>query len=402
MHGRISLAAVAASLVFAAPAAAALPAGNLVVNPGAEAGSAAADSSTQLPLPGWTVESTFTAVKYGASGFLTVEDGARLGGGTNFFAGGPGGDITAASQTIDVSGAAAEIDAGKASASLSALIGGYATQEDAATVSATPLNSSDIGIAPTTTIGPVTQAERGGTTNLLPRSATFTLPAGTRKLSVRITATRAAGNYNDGYIDNVSLSFAGGTPVAGKSVGAKPVSGTVLVKLPGSSKFVALDPSVIKNGAEVDTRKGVVEITRSDGGVAKFYDGIFKLSQAGGITTLTLSREAHRLPEGQEGERRGEEAEDAQALGRRQGQVPHPRPVQRGHRPRHQVARHGHLHHHDHEGHQGRGHRPRPGQEEEHRRAQGQALHRSPALDEDRDDRQRAVHAVGHLGVDVG
>jgi hypothetical protein len=69
----------------------------------------------------------------------------------------------------------------------------------------------------------------------------------------------------------------------------KPISGRVLVKLPGSSKFVPLDPSVIKNGAEVDTRNGVVEITRSDGGIAKFYDGIFKLSQPGGITTLTLT-----------------------------------------------------------------------------------------------------------------
>ncbi len=79
------------------------------------------------------------------------------------------------------------------------------------------------------------------------------------------------------------------TPVAGQSVGAKPVGGKVLVKLPGSNRFVALDPSVIKNGAEVDTRKGVVEITRSDGGVARFYDGIFKLSQSDGITTLTLT-----------------------------------------------------------------------------------------------------------------
>jgi hypothetical protein len=79
------------------------------------------------------------------------------------------------------------------------------------------------------------------------------------------------------------------TPVAGDSVGAKPVGGKVLVKLPGSSTFLPLDPSVIKNGAEVDARNGVVEITRSDGGVAKFYDGIFKLSQSGGITTLTLS-----------------------------------------------------------------------------------------------------------------
>jgi hypothetical protein len=78
-------------------------------------------------------------------------------------------------------------------------------------------------------------------------------------------------------------------PVAGKSVGAEPLSGKVLVKLPGSKKFVELEPSVIPNGAEVDTRKGIVEITRSDGQVAKFYSGIFKLSQSGGITTLTLA-----------------------------------------------------------------------------------------------------------------
>ena len=70
----------------------------------------------------------------------------------------------------------------------------------------------------------------------------------------------------------------------------------MLVKVPGSNKFVDLDPSVIKNGAEVDARKGEVEITRSDGGRAKFSDGIFKLSQPGGITTLTLSEKLTGCP----------------------------------------------------------------------------------------------------------
>jgi hypothetical protein len=60
-----------------------------------------------------------------------------------------------------------------------------------------------------------------------------------------------------------------------------------LVKVGG--KFVPLEPGLLKNGAEVDARKGRVEITRADGGSAVFYDGIFKLSQAGGTTTLTLS-----------------------------------------------------------------------------------------------------------------
>ncbi len=86
------------------------------------------------------------------------------------------------------------------------------------------------------------------------------------------------------------------TPVAGQSVGAKEVKGKVLVKVPGSNKFVDLDPSVIKNGAEVDARKGEVEISRSDGGKAKFFDGIFKISQPGGITTLTLSEKLTGCP----------------------------------------------------------------------------------------------------------
>jgi hypothetical protein len=287
MHGRVSLATLAAALLLAAPASATLPAGNLVVNPGAEAAPGATDSGTQVGLPGWTVTGSLTAVAYGTPAFLTTEDATRLGGGANFFAGGPDGDTNTASQLINVSGAAPEITKGVAG-TLSALIGGYAGQEDSATVSAQPLDAAGTPIAPATVLPAVTSADRKGLTDLLPRTAQVSIPLDTRLIAVTITTTRTAGQYNDGYVDNVSFSF-GGSPVAGKSVGAQPVSGTVLVRVPGSSKFVALDPSVIKNGTEVDARHGVVEITRADGGVAKFYDGIFKLSQSGGITTLTLS-----------------------------------------------------------------------------------------------------------------
>ena len=79
------------------------------------------------------------------------------------------------------------------------------------------------------------------------------------------------------------------TPVAGKSVAADTVSGKVLVKLAGSSRFVPLDEAVIGNGSEVDARAGRVAITRADGGRAVFYSGQFKLSTSGGVTVLTLS-----------------------------------------------------------------------------------------------------------------
>jgi ferric-dicitrate binding protein FerR (iron transport regulator) len=52
---------------------------------------------------------------------------------------------------------------------------------------------------------------------------------------------------------------------------------------------VRLDPSVIRNGTEVDTRKGKVEITTSTGEKATFFDGIFKVSQKARLTTLTLT-----------------------------------------------------------------------------------------------------------------
>ena len=134
MHGRLA-AGLAIAVVIAAPAGAAVPSGNLLVNPGAEAGPGAPDDSQAVAPPGWNVESTFTAVQYGASGgFPTAADGAALGGGANFFAGGPGGATSAATQVVDVSAAASEIDAGKVGATLGAALGGYASQTDHGTV----------------------------------------------------------------------------------------------------------------------------------------------------------------------------------------------------------------------------------------------------------------------------
>lgn len=68
-----------------------------------------------------------TAWTYGALGDRPDKAfAASIGGGANFFSGGPGG-IPApptASQAIDVSDAAVEIDAGGVAATLKAFIGG--------------------------------------------------------------------------------------------------------------------------------------------------------------------------------------------------------------------------------------------------------------------------------------
>src|SRR3954453_22738962 len=135
MLGRLACGTLAA-LVLAVPAGAAVPPGNLLTNPGAEAGPGAPDGATILAPPGWVVAGEFTAVQYGAPNFLTAQDGAALNGGANFFAGG-NQPQSEGSQTVDVSAAAAEIDAGSVSATLSGLLGGFSGQDDSATISAT-------------------------------------------------------------------------------------------------------------------------------------------------------------------------------------------------------------------------------------------------------------------------
>jgi hypothetical protein len=75
------------------------------------------------------------------------------------------------------------------------------------------------------------------------------------------------------------------TPIPPNSVA--PIKGTVLIKVNG--KFVPLVAGAIKNGSEIDTRKGTVLLTDPAGSQAKFFDGIFKVTVSNGVVVLTLS-----------------------------------------------------------------------------------------------------------------
>jgi hypothetical protein len=84
------------------------------------------------------------------------------------------------------------------------------------------------------------------------------------------------------------------TPGYHKTVVVAKVSGTVKVKLPGTSTYVDLDVTQgIPLKSTVDVRHGKVQLTSvpKAGGqpeTAVFYDGIFKVTQVGKITNLTL------------------------------------------------------------------------------------------------------------------
>jgi hypothetical protein len=91
------------------------------------------------------------------------------------------------------------------------------------------------------------------------------------------------------------------TPVAGKSVAGTVVEGKVLVRRPGG-KFVALDPTKpIPNGSTIDAKRGTIELTaqQKPGGAvqkAKFFDGIFKVTQTKKTTDLTLNETLAKCP----------------------------------------------------------------------------------------------------------
>lgn len=266
---------------------------NLLANPGAEADGGATDATSIIPIPSWETTSTFTAVQYGAPEFPTPAESARIGGGANFFAGGPGDVVSTATQAVDVSSRAATIDSGREQLTLGAWVGGFAAQDDFATVSAVSRSATGAELG-RTVVGGVRAADRGGQTSFRFRSATAPVLAGTRSIEVVITATRTAGTYNDGYVDNVSLTLGAGTPapVVGVSVNVAPVSGVVRVRLRGTNRFVSL--ARLRNvpvGSELDVTRGRVRLVSAAGGgrtqTGNFFQGRAIVRQPRGRTPFT-------------------------------------------------------------------------------------------------------------------
>lgn len=202
------LPAAIAGLPAGASAATAAPT-NIILNPGAETGTGSADGST-VPVPHWTVKkgSTFTAVKYGATGgFPTVKSPGPKTRGKNFFAGGSDGKANAQSGTqTDSLKAFSGVIAAGAAYTLSGYLGGFSTQTDNVTVTVTWENSSGAALG-TATIGPVTPGQRKGVTGMLSQTVTGSVPAGAATALVTIKCVRKVGGYNDGYADNLSLTI---------------------------------------------------------------------------------------------------------------------------------------------------------------------------------------------------
>ena len=254
------IAAVAAACLAAAGLASgrstALPAGNLLQNPGAEAGACSPDGFQPVPIPNWSTAAVkpdgsragFTVICYGATNFPDAAVSAAINGGKNVFAGGDETIVSTASQKVDVSSAATEIDAGKVAARISADIGGFSNQADYGVVRVIFGDGAGKALG-SIQIGPVTVAARAGKTALLARSTIGNLPPGTRSLVVTMIATRFSGSFDDGYFDNLDLEL---KPAIAQ---AKPA---LVLRCSGKTLVATVSPA-----------SGITSVTFSIGGKAK-------------------------------------------------------------------------------------------------------------------------------------
>jgi hypothetical protein len=250
--GRALSIALAAAATAAAGAYAAVPAGNLVVNPGAEDAAGSPDGSV-VPVPGWTTANGFTAVQYGAPGFPP----APPGGGNNFFAGGPQSDTSSASQVIDLSASRRPIDASLVDARLSALL---ANPSGSPTVVVEFLDASGKRLSRET-------LDVFAANGFEPRSERIAVPPGSRAARVKLKADGAPRSYNGALFDNVSLRLLERRmprPRRNRSVVVKPTKGRVVLERRGNRKTIT-EPTVVPVGSMIDaSRGGATVISASD------------------------------------------------------------------------------------------------------------------------------------------
>lgn len=165
---------------------------NLVTNGDAESGTA---------LSSWTSAGPVTVHAYnGSSGFPSLTSPGSTTRGNNFFYGGIA-ETSTASQRIDLSFAAADIDTGKVLYDLSAWVGGHNWDSDNAAVIMSFQDASGNAVgSENPAAGPVSASDRNGRTQFLARAKTGAVPAGARYALVTMTFIGASG-----YLDEISL-----------------------------------------------------------------------------------------------------------------------------------------------------------------------------------------------------
>ena len=187
--------------------------GNLILNGNTEDGNQpASDTGGVVSLiSGWIrpVGSNLTVIYYNSPNFPKLDDPGPLERGYHFFAGGPDNASSSADQTVNLAQKLGSswmnaIDTMRVQFRLSGFLGGFYTQNDGTTLTASFLDETGKELGQSV-IGTVTAAERAGQTGLLLRQTEDALPIGTRQVKLHLEFSRSEGAYNDGYADNLEF-----------------------------------------------------------------------------------------------------------------------------------------------------------------------------------------------------
>jgi hypothetical protein len=212
---------------------------NLLINSGAESGTGGATGYEAEVIPGWTTVGGFTVVQWNAAGFLYPAEAVPIGGGSNFFAGGPASANSSATQVVSLSGLSSQIDAGQIVATLSGYVGGWQPQDDNIVL----LDALGGTVGSTLTLATVNAAARASVSGLVYVTGSVVVPVGAVSAQVKMAATFFSGSYNDGYADNISLTLSQVTPPVpyyanlltngGGESGSGSASGNDVLAIPG-------------------------------------------------------------------------------------------------------------------------------------------------------------------------
>ncbi|NJP48352.1 NHL domain-containing protein [Actinacidiphila epipremni] len=214
---------------------------NLIANPGAEDYTAAtalgaplADDQTIADC--WTSTSPLNppdgTQESRASTYPGVTGSRVFYGGTNPSTVSIPGITTTGTQVVD----AGPLDAAGRPFRLSGDLGGYATQGDYATVTATFRDSGGDTVG-SAVIGPVTAVQRGNVSSLVHQAWYGTVPAGTATIKVTIaTVAVSSGANSDGTADNLELTIGSSAAPTG------PILQTMPYASVGDSAGTHVDP----------------------------------------------------------------------------------------------------------------------------------------------------------------
>jgi sugar lactone lactonase YvrE len=146
----------------------------------------------------------------------------------------------------------------------------------------------DGGLIEYSVVGP---ASAGSASNIPDRSAlSYVAPATVGSATIPFRARSRNGRTTT---FNQPVTIADDTPVVRKTANLSLDSGVVLIKLPGSDKFVPLtEDTLIPMGTVIDASKGKAHLTfaNADGSTQDgiFWEGIFQVSQGSGDKPITI------------------------------------------------------------------------------------------------------------------